>query len=134
MSIPASMPQGYSTPPLTIAGWSLFDKVRYRWGGGGVILLGIALMGAHAAGIVFGIIFIALGIATWVFTRFGNGDASLVTDQDPGGWYRAWNSMPPHGRIIAGVGSAVGNLFLYALFFWFFIIRLVWKHIIAPTL
>jgi hypothetical protein len=133
MSIPEPMARTSPTPPLTIAGWSLFDKVRYRWGGGGDILLGISLIGA-AHNIIFGILFILLGIATWAFTRFGHGDSSLVVEKDPDRWYAAWNSMSTVGRVIAGIGSAIGNLFLYVLFFWFFILRLVWKHIIAPGL
>jgi hypothetical protein len=129
-------PRMYTRPPLTIGGWSLFDKVRYRWGGAGDILLGICLVvGVHSAGgIIFGLLFIMLGIATWIFTNFGRGRGSLATDQDPGGWYTAWNSMSTNGRIIAGVGSVIGYLFFVVLFFWFFIIRLVWKHIVAPGL
>jgi hypothetical protein len=119
--------------PLTIRGWSFFDKVRFRWGGAGDILLGISLIGG-AHNIVFGVLFIILGIATWVYTKFGNGDTSLVVDADPGGWYTAWNSMSTAGRVIAGIGSVIGVLFLYIVFFWFVIAWWFWKYIIAPGL
>lgn len=129
-------PQEYTTPPLTVRGWSLFDKVRYRWGGGGAILLGICLIGGAggAGGIIFGILFISLGIATWVFTSFGNGNNELRSEKDPGRWYAAWNSMSTNGRVVAGIGAGIGMLFLYVLFFWFFILRWVWKYIIDPGL
>ena len=42
--------------------------------------------------------------------------------------------MPTAGRVIAGIGSVIGMLFLYLLFFWFFILRWVWKYIIDPGL
>jgi hypothetical protein len=140
MSIPESTPipeptiRAYTKPH--IAGWSLFDKVRYRWGAAGDILLGLCLIvGVHnAGGIIFGILFIMLGIATCILTNFGRGSSSLSNDQDPGGWYTAWNSMSTNGRIISGVGSVIGYLFFVVVFFWFFIIRWVWKYIINPGL
>lgn len=126
--IPEPMPRAYSKP-LTIAGWSFFDKVRFRWGGAGDIVLGIALIGSgHSAGAtVFGLLFIGLGIATWVLTGFG----SRGQEEFRGDWHSAWNSMSTNGRVIAGTGSVIGVLFLYVLFFWFFIIRWVIKHIIT---
>jgi hypothetical protein len=118
--VPDRPPRAYTKPPFTIGGWSFFDKVRFRWGGGGDIVLGIALIGGgHSAGAtVFGLLFIALGIATWILTQFG------VRGRDDFGddWYSAWNSMPDGGKAVAGTGSVIGMLFLYILFFWFFII------------
>ena len=135
MSVPDPAEQEYvarqDLPPLTIGGWSFFDKVRFRWGGFGDIVLGIALIGGgHSApATVFGILFIALGIATWVLTGFGGGGA-----EDSRDWYRAWNTMSAIRRAIAGTGSVIGVLFIYLIFFWFFILRFFWRHIIAPSL
>jgi hypothetical protein len=122
------------TRPLTIRGWSFFDKVRFRWGGGGDVLLGISLIviGGNAGGIIFGLLFIILGIATWIFTNFGRGRGPSQPSKDKGDWYLAWNSMTPTGRGIASTGSVIGNLFLFILFFYIVIIRLVWKYIIEP--
>jgi hypothetical protein len=116
-------------PPLTIRGWSFFDKVRFRWGGAGDIVLGISLIGGvhSAGGIVIGVLFIMLGIATWILTRFGSGT-------DGRQWYSAWNTMPTASRVIAGAGSVIGMAFFYILFFWFLILRWAWKYIIAPSL
>jgi hypothetical protein len=127
MSVPGAVEQTERKPPLTIGGWSFFDKVRFRWGGAGDIVLGISLIGGvhSAGGIVFGILFIMLGIATWIFTRFGSGENGRQ-------WYSAWNTMPTVGRVVAGTGSVIGMAFLYILFFWFVILRWVWKYIIAP--
>jgi hypothetical protein len=128
MSVPGPVEQengNLPTPPLTFGGWSFFDKVRFRWGGFGDIVLGIALIGGghSAAAIVFGILFIALGIVTWILTGFGGE-----------GWYTAWNKMSTPKRAIAGTGSVIGVLFIYLIFFWFFILRFFWRHIIAPSL
>ena len=88
-----------STPPLTIAGRSPFDHIRFRWGGAGSIALGVAIMFTGAgAGIVFGILLVLLGIATWIFTKFGE---------------TSWYDMSAAGRVIAGTGSVIGNAFLY---------------------
>ena len=125
MSMPDPVERDYVKPPLTLGGWSFFDKIRFRWGGFGDIVLGIALIGGGSSAVaaIFGILFIALGIATWVLTRFGGDD-----------WYAAWNRMSTPGRVIAGTGSVIGVLFIYLIFFWFFIIRFFWNHIIAPSL
>lgn len=122
-------PRVYSKPPLTIGGWSFFDKVRFRWGGGGAIILGISLIGGgHSAGAaIFGVLFIGLGIATWVLTGFGSRGHAEWGD----GWYSAWNSMSTNGRVVAGTGSIIGVLFVYVLFCWFFVIRWVIKNIIT---
>jgi zinc-ribbon domain len=122
--MPAPAPRTYSKP-LTIGGWSPFDKVRLRWGGGGCIVLGIALIASgHSAGAtVFGLLFIGLGIATWIITQFGTrGQAEFN-----GEWHSAWNSMSTGGRAIAGTGAVIGLVFVYLLFFWFFIIIWVIK-------
>lgn len=126
---PAPAPSEYRKPPLTIGGWSFFDKVRFRWGGAGDIILGIALIGGgHSAGAtIFGLLFIALGIATWVITQFGTRGREQFGDD----WYSAWNAMPANGRAIAGTGSVIGVLFLYVFLFWFFIILWVIKNVIA---
>lgn len=122
-------------PPLTIrtqrGRWGLFDKVRFRWGGFGDILLGIAMIGGggSAAAAVFGVLFIALGIATWVLTGFGGAGGT-----DPVNWYTAWHGMSTPRRAVAGTGVVIGLLFVYAIFFWFFILKMVWRHIVAPSM
>ena len=90
-------------------------------GGTGNIILGVALIGGgHSAGsIVFGVLFILLGVATWILGGFGR---------------RPWDEMPPASRAVAGTGAVIGMLFLYVLLFWFFILRWVWKYIIDPGL
>jgi hypothetical protein len=125
MPDPVDDPNGGPPPPLTFGGWSFFDKVRFRWGGAGDVVLGVALIGGghSAAATVFGVLFIALGVATWTLTGFGGGK-----------WYSAWNKMRTPKRVVAGVGSVIGVLFIYLIFFWFFILRFVWKYIIAPSL
>ena len=123
---PAPAPREY-TKPLTFGGWSPFDKIRLRWGGGGCIVLGIAVIGSghSAASTVFGLLFIGLGIATWILTGFG-----LRGQTEFGGeWHSAWNSMSTGGRAVAGTGAVIGTVFLYLLFFWFFFIIWVIKHI-----
>src|SRR5664280_2245881 len=83
-----------STPPPTIAGRSPFDHIRFRWGGAGSIALGVAIMFTGAgAGIVFGILLVLLGIATWIFTKFGE---------------TSWYDMSAAGKVIAGTGSVIG--------------------------
>jgi hypothetical protein len=126
---PEPPPRVYGKPPLTIGGWSFFDKVRFRWGGGGGIILGIALIGGgHSAGAaIFGTLFIGLGIATWVLTGFGSRGRKKWGDD----WYSAWNSMSTNSRVVAGTGSVIGVLFAYLLFFWFFIILWFIKNIIT---
>ena len=121
MSVPDPAQQEYRNPPLTIAGRSFFDGIRFRWGGVGAILLGVSVIGGlHSGGaIVFGILFILLGITTWILTSFGR---------------RSWWDLSTASRAIAGTGSVIGMLFLYLVFFYFFIIRLVWRHIIKPGL
>jgi hypothetical protein len=79
------------------------------------------LIGAiHNGGaIVFGVLFIMLGIATWVLTGFGK---------------TPWYAMSTPGQVIAGTGSVIGLLFVYTVFFYFFILRWFWRYVIAPGL
>jgi hypothetical protein len=63
------------------------------------------MFNSGAAGIVFGVLLLLLGIATWIFTRFGE---------------ISWYDMSALGKGVAGVGSIVGNAFLYTFFFIFF--------------
>lgn len=121
MSIHDPVQPEYRNPPLTIAGRSFFDAIRLRWGGAGDIVLGVSCIGGlhSGGGIVFGVLFILLGIATWILTSFGR---------------RSWRDMRTASRVLAGTGSVIGMLFLYLVFFYFFIIRLVWRYIIKPGL
>lgn len=96
--------------------------VLKTFGGGiGNILLGVSLIGGLHTGpaIAFAVLFIILGIATLILGGFGR---------------KPWDQMTPAGHWIAGTGAVTGMLFLYLLFFYFFIIRMVWKHIIEPDL
>jgi len=83
-------------------------------GGFGCILLGVSTIGGLRSGaaIVFGVLFIILGVATWILGR------------------KPWSDMSPASRRIAGTGAVVGMLFLYVLLCWFFISRWAWKNII----
>jgi hypothetical protein len=116
---PGPSPREYRDPP-SIGGWSFFDRTRFRFGGAGDIVLGIALIASgHSAGsTVFGLLFIALGLATWIITGFGLRGHGEFGD-DP---YSAWKSMSAGSRAIAGTGSVIGVVFCYVLFFWLFLI------------
>lgn len=82
--------------PLTMAGRSPFDPIRLRWGGLGCIGLGALITGTgEMPVIVFGILFILLGLATWLLTGFGGI-----------GWY----DINPPGRYVAGTGAIIGYL------------------------
>jgi hypothetical protein len=110
MSAPDVMQQEQRRPPPGI--------VLKTFGGGlGCILLGVATIGGlhSGAAIVFGVLFIILGVATLIFGGFGR---------------TPWFDMSPAGRRIAGTGAVIGMLFLYVMLCWFFIIRWVWKNII----
>jgi hypothetical protein len=114
MSVPDAMQQEVRKPPPGI--------VLKTFGGGiGDILLGVSLIGAiHNAGaIIFGVLFIILGIATLILGGFGR---------------KPWFDMSPGSRGIAGTGAVIGMLFLYLIFFYFFLIRVVWQYIIKPGL
>jgi hypothetical protein len=82
--------------PLTIAERSLFDGIRIRWGGLGSFGLGVGLLFTEqAAGVVFGIVLILLGLATWILSGFGN---------------VGWFDIPKPQRYIVGTGAVVGFL------------------------
>lgn len=84
--------------PLTIAGRSPFDPIRLRWGGFGTILLGVLIVfTAEIAGIVFGIILILLGLATWRLSGFGR---------------IGWFDIPAPHHYIVGAGAIIGFIFL----------------------
>jgi hypothetical protein len=51
----------------------------------------------NPAGIVFGLLLIGLGIATWRLTSFGG---------------VPWEALDQHARLVAGTGSIIGNGFL----------------------
>jgi hypothetical protein len=76
---------------------SLVDKTRIRWAGLGDIVLGSLFLAAEGFGTtIFGLLFVALGVATWVVTRFGN----FPFTQLSGGW-----------KVVVAVAS-LGFLFL----------------------
>jgi hypothetical protein len=82
--------------PLTIAGRSLVDGTRIRWGGFGAVGLGTGLLfTGEAAGIFFGIILLLLGLATWILSSFGST------------W---WYDIPTPQRYVVAVGSVVGMM------------------------
>lgn len=107
--------------PFTFADRSPFDGIRLRWGSVGDIVLGIGLIGGvgGVGGIIFGILFILLGATTLIITRFGS---------------TSWYEMPTSAQVFAGVGSIIGLVFLILFFFWLFLIWMLFKHIILPTL
>jgi hypothetical protein len=93
--------------PLTIAGRSPFDGIRLRWSGIGNLILAVACAsGGNVAGIIFGVIFLILAIATWSITRLGT---------------RPWYALSPGARALAGTGSVIGLVFLYLCFGIFFL-------------
>lgn len=110
MSMPDVMQREHRKSPPGI--------VLKTFGGGvGNILLGVALIGGgHSGGaVIFGVLFIILGVTTWSLGGFGR---------------KPWSDMSPASRRIAGTGAVTGMLFLYVLFCWFFILRWVWQNII----
>ena len=82
--------------PFTVSGRSPFDTIRIRWGGLGALGLGIGLLftGA-AAGVFFGILLAALGVATLVLSGFGA---------------VYWYDIPTPRRYIVGTGAVLGFL------------------------
>lgn len=91
-----------SAVPLSVAGRSPFDPIRLRWGGLGGVGLGVALLcTAEPAGIVFGILFMLLGLATWLITSFGK---------------TPWSALSPLAQGVAGTGSVIGLLSLLGFF------------------
>jgi hypothetical protein len=98
--------------PFTIAGRSPFDPIRLRWGDLGCVVLGtMILFTGQVTGIIFGILFILLGIATWLVTAFGETD---------------WYDVDPPGRYVAGTGAVVGFIFIsFFLLTWLAICRII---------
>ena len=73
------------------------------------MVIGVALMfSGGPAGIVFGILFLLLGIATWIFTSFGA---------------TPWHHVSTPGQIVAGAGSIIGNAFLLMFFLTWFVLK-----------
>jgi hypothetical protein len=111
MSTPDTMQQEIKNQPPGI--------VLKTFGGGiGNLILGVALIGStngSAGGIIFGILFIILGVTTLIIGGFGR---------------KPWFDMSPASRRIAGTGAVIGMLFLYVLFFWFVAFRWVWRNIV----
>lgn len=96
-------------------------KIVLKTFGGGVgnIILGVALIGSSngsAGGVVFGVLFMILGVTTLILGRFGR---------------KPWFDMSPASQRIAGTGAVIGMLFLYILFFWFVALRWVWRNIVT---
>jgi hypothetical protein len=103
--------------PLTIAGRSPFDPIRLRWSGLGNILLGMgcAFGAGGVGGVVFGILFILLGIATWIITKFGA---------------IPWHEVSGVSRVLVSTGAIIGTVFLYLFFFYLFIFFFVLKIVL----
>lgn len=94
--------------PLTIAGRSLVDSIRIRWGGAGAVGLGLlALFSGSAAGIFFGVLLLGLGVATWALSGFGS---------------RWWYDIPTPQRYIVGTGAVIGMLAFSLIILSFFVI------------
>ena len=113
----ASEPPHYRQPPLTIAGRSFFDQTRLMWQGAGNILIALyCFFGAGGAGgIIFGILFLSLAIATWVIAGLASWD---------------WYGIPPdYRRVIVGIGAVIGVTMMYLFFGIFFLVIWVVTHI-----
>lgn len=83
-------------PPLTISGRSPFDDVRIRWGGFGAVGLGIGLFfTVDPVGVFFGVVLLALGLATWFLSAFGS---------------TSWYDIQQPQRYVVGIGAVVGML------------------------
>ena len=82
--------------PLEFNGRSPFDGIRIRWAGLALVCFGVGLpFTAEPAGIVFGVLFLALGVATWLLSSFGA---------------RWWYDIPTPQRYIVGTGAIIGTL------------------------
>lgn len=103
--------------PLTIAGRSPVDGIRLRWAAIGDLILGLGcIFGAGGGGgIFFGIVFMALGLATIYLTRFGA---------------VSWHNIPKNVKPIVAVGSAIGLAWLFLFFFWLFILWVAFKTVL----
>ncbi|WP_374968997.1 hypothetical protein [Terrabacter sp. BE26] len=80
--------------PLTFRGISPLDGIRVRWAGSALVILGFGLcFFGGIAGVIFGVLSIALGIAVWALTHFGHYN---------------WYDLPPVSRRVVGVGAVTG--------------------------
>ncbi len=96
-------------PFIYARGRSAVDPTRLRWSGVGNAILAMYFMfgsGSGAIGVIVGLLIIALGLATWIITGFGN---------------REWYSIPPKPRGIAATGSIIGVTMTYLVFGIFFL-------------
>jgi hypothetical protein len=91
---------------------------RRRWSGIGNLLLGAGcIFGAGGAGgVVFGILFILLGIATWIITKFGA---------------IPWHDLSGVPLVLASTGAIIGVVFLYLAFCYLFIFFFVLKVVLG---
>jgi hypothetical protein len=103
--------------PLTIAGRSPVDGTRLRWAGAGNLLLGLGcIFGAGGGGgIFFGIVFLALGAATIILTRFGT---------------VPWHHLSKNVKPVVATGAAVGLAWLCFFLFWLFILWVAAKTVL----
>lgn len=104
-------------PPLSVAGRSPFDQIRLKWQGvGNTVLALYCMFGAGGAGgVFFGIVFLALGIATWVIAYQAD-------------WQ--WYAIPPDFRRgVVAVGAAIGVAFTYLCFGVFFLVIWIFTHL-----
>jgi hypothetical protein len=103
--------------PLNIAGRSPVDGIRLRWAAIGNLILGLGcIFGAGGGGgIFFGIVFLALGVATIYLTRFGA---------------VPWHNIPKNVKPVVAAGSAIGLAWLCIFFFWLFILWVAFKTVL----
>lgn len=119
MSETTPMPQSPppSQPPLSVMGRSFFDRRRLQWQGAGNLLLALyCIFGAGGAGgVFFGILFLALAIATWTIAFMA-------------GW--EWYNIPPDFRRgVVAVGAVVGVTMTYIFFGIFFLVIWICIHL-----
>lgn len=95
--------------PLSFAGRSPFDPIRLRWGGIGAVGWGAFFLSrGNPAGVVFGLLFLGLGVSIWLLTSFGR---------------IPWNDLPSNKKAVVGTGAVAGLLFVYMFFaVWFAIL------------
>ncbi len=95
--------------PFSINGRSPVDDIRLRWSGLACVALGVLLVFQGPVGIVFGILVVALGVATWVVTRLGR---------------VPWQQLTKVGKAIAGTTAAIGIPF-------FLMVALTWVLVLG---
>jgi hypothetical protein len=98
--------------PLNYAkGRSLVDKTRIRWAGAGDILLGLLfLAGTGISAMLFGLLLIGLGVATWVLTLFGT---------------RHFTQLAPASKTVVVIGALGYLLIAFIHLLWIAINKLV---------